>query len=140
MSVTPVGLGAWAIGGPNWAFGWGPQDDAASITTIRHAIERGINWIDTAAVYGFGHSEEVVARALRDFPATDRPYVFTKCGNVPDPKNPGMPTRIGSPASLRRELEGSLRRLGVERIDLYQMHWPPADGTRSRSTGARSRP
>lgn len=129
MEVTRLGFGAWAIGGADWAFGWGTQDDGASIAAIRRAVERGINWIDTAAAYGFGHSEEVVARALRDVPRSDRPYVFTKCGLVPDPKSPGTPIRVGDPATIRRELEASLKRLGVERIDLYQMHWPPADGT-----------
>lgn len=129
MEVTRLGFGAWAIGGADWAFGWGPQDDGASVAAIRRAVERGINWIDTAAAYGFGHSEEVVARALRDVPRSDRPYVFTKCGLVPDPKSPRTPIRVGDPATIRRELEASLKRLGVERIDLYQMHWPPADGT-----------
>jgi aryl-alcohol dehydrogenase-like predicted oxidoreductase len=123
-------LGAWAIGGGGWHHGWGAQDDADSVSAIRHAVERGVNWIDTAAVYGLGHSEEVVARALRDIPVNDRPYVFTKCGQVWDSANPlAPPRRVGAPASIRRELEGSLRRLRVERIDLYQMHWPPQDGT-----------
>ncbi|MBV9775102.1 MAG: aldo/keto reductase, partial [Gemmatimonadetes bacterium] len=84
MRITRVGFGAWAIGGAGWSFGWGSQDDQDSVTAIRHAVERGINWIDTAAVYGLGHSEEVVARALEDLPAADRPYVFTKCGLVWD--------------------------------------------------------
>jgi aryl-alcohol dehydrogenase-like predicted oxidoreductase len=129
MRITRAGFGAWAIGGGGWQFGWGPQDDAASIAAIRRAVERGINWIDTAAVYGLGHSEEVVARALRDFPPTDRPYVFTKCGNVWDERDRSAPLRrVGDPASVRREIEGSLRRLGVERLDLYQMHWPAEDG------------
>jgi aryl-alcohol dehydrogenase-like predicted oxidoreductase len=129
MQITRTGFGAWAIGGGDWAFGWGPQDDAASIAAIRHAVERGINWIDTAAVYGLGHSEEVVARALRDFAPSDRPYVFTKCGNVWDDRNrAALPRRVGDPKSVRREIDGSLRRLGVERVDLYQMHWPAEDG------------
>ncbi len=130
MRITRVGFGAWAIGGGGWQFAWGTQDDAASIAAIRHAIERGINWIDTAAVYGLGHSEEIVARALRDIPPTDRPYIFTKAGLVWDEHDRAAPPRrIGDPASIRREVEASLTRLGVERIDLYQMHWPPEDGT-----------
>src|SRR3989441_1019666 len=130
MRITRVGFGAWAIGGGGWTFAWGNQDDADSIAAIRHAVERGINWIDTAAVYGLGHSEEIVARALRDIPAKDRPYVFTKAGLVWDDRNRAAPPRrVGDPPSLRREGEASLRRLAVERIDLYQMHWPAEDGT-----------
>jgi aryl-alcohol dehydrogenase-like predicted oxidoreductase len=130
MRITRAGFGAWAIGGGGWQFGWGPQDDAASIAAIRRAVEHGINWIDTAAVYGLGHSEEVVARALRDLSAADRPFVFTKCGNVWDERDRSAPLRrVGDPRSVRREIEGSLRRLGVERLDLYQMHWPAEDGT-----------
>jgi aryl-alcohol dehydrogenase-like predicted oxidoreductase len=130
MNITRVGFGAWAIGGGGWAFAWGQQDDAESVAAIRRAVERGVNWIDTAAVYGNGHSEEVVARALREMPAGERPYVFTKCGLVWDDKNPMVQAkRIGQAASLRRELEASLRRLGVERIYLLQMHWPAEDGT-----------
>lgn len=130
MDVTRVGFGAWAIGGAGWAFSWGEQDDAVSVAAIRHAVARGVNWIDTAAVYGLGHSEEVVARALRDIPPSERPYVFTKCGLVWDPAEPTKPARrVGRPDSIRREVEDSLRRLGVERIDLYQMHWPAEDGT-----------
>src|SRR5438270_404492 len=130
MRITRVGFGAWAIGGGGWSFAWGNQDDADSIAAIRHAVERGINWIDTAAVYGLGHSEEIVARALRDIPADDRPYVFTKAGLVWDERDRAAPPRrVGDPLSLRHEVEGSLRRLDVERIDLYQMHWPAEDGT-----------
>jgi len=130
MRITRVGFGAWAIGGGGWTFAWGNQDDADSIAAIRHAVERGINWIDTAAVYGLGHSEEVVARALRDIPADDRPYVFTKAGLVWDERNRAAPPRrVGDPLSIRLEVEASLRRLDVERIDLYQMHWPAEDGT-----------
>src|SRR3954463_3030890 len=88
MNITPLGVGAWAIGGGGWAFGWGPQDDNASIATMRHALELGINWIDTAAAYGLGHSEEVVGRLLRALPASERPMVFTKCGLVGDKLNP----------------------------------------------------
>lgn len=130
MDITRVGFGAWAIGGAGWAFAWGSQDDTESVAAIRHAVERGINWIDTAAVYGNGHSEEVVGRALRAIPQRDRPLVFTKCGLVWDEKNPMVQARrVGEAQSLRREVEASLRRLGVERIDLFQMHWPAEDGT-----------
>jgi aryl-alcohol dehydrogenase-like predicted oxidoreductase len=130
MEITTVGFGAWAIGGGGWAYGWGPQDDSSSVAAIRHAVDRGANWIDTAAIYGLGHSEEVVGRALREIPAPERPYVFTKCGMVPDPSQPyEEPQRNLQPASLRREVEASLRRLGVERIDLYQFHWPDETGT-----------
>jgi aryl-alcohol dehydrogenase-like predicted oxidoreductase len=130
MRITRVGFGAWAIGGGGWTFAWGNQDDADSIAAIRHAVERGVNWIDTAAVYGLGHSEEMVARALRGIPADDRPYVFTKAGLVWDERDHSAPPRrVGDPLSLRREVEASLRRLDVERIDLYQMHWPAEDGT-----------
>lgn len=130
LDITPVGFGAWAAGGGGYAFGWGPQDDAASISAMRHAIARGVNWIDTAPVYGLGHSEEVVGRLLADLVEDDRPFVFTKCGLVWDPARPTAPPRRDlSPASIRRECEASLRRLGVERIDLYQFHWPDASGT-----------
>ncbi|WP_251865977.1 aldo/keto reductase [Achromobacter sp. Marseille-Q4962] len=130
MSVTRIGLGAWAMGGNGWAVGWGAQDDADSIAAIRRAVDRGINWIDTAAVYGLGHSEEIVRRALAQMAPSERPYVFTKCGLAWSEEQPlAMPRRTGAPAGIRRELEHSLRRLGVERIDLYQMHWPAGDGT-----------
>jgi aryl-alcohol dehydrogenase-like predicted oxidoreductase len=130
MSITRVGFGAWAIGGGDWAVGWGAQDDDDSVKAIRHAIERGINWIDTAAVYGLGHSEEVVRRALAEIPEASRPYIFTKCGMVWNDKDrQEAPRMVGAPESIRREVEASLRRLNVERIDLYQMHWPAKDGT-----------
>jgi aryl-alcohol dehydrogenase-like predicted oxidoreductase len=130
MEITRVGFGAWAIGGPDWAVGWGSQDDRESLAAIRHAVARGVNWIDTAAVYGLGHSEEVVREALKDIPVAERPYVFTKCGLIWNENDRrALPRRIGAAASLRREVEASLRRLGVERIDLYQMHWPAEDGT-----------
>lgn len=130
MYITPVGFGAWAIGGSDWAVGWGTQDDDESIAAIRHAVERGVNWIDTAAIYGLGHSEEVVRRALAGLPRDQRPYVFTKCGLVWDEQNrKAFPREVGAPASIRREVEASLRRLDIERIDLYQMHWPAEDGT-----------
>ncbi|MDB5042758.1 MAG: Aldo/keto reductase family protein [Candidatus Eremiobacteraeota bacterium] len=122
LSITRLGFGAWALGGADWKFGWGPQDDAESVAAIRRAIERGVNWIDTAAAYGLGHSEEVVARALAGVGASERPYVFTKCALVPDASG-GM-TESLDPASLRRECEASLRRLQVDTIDLYQIHWP----------------
>jgi aryl-alcohol dehydrogenase-like predicted oxidoreductase len=125
LEITPVGLGAWAIGGGGWRYAWGDQDDEQSIAAIRHAVDSGVNWIDTAAVYGLGHSEEVVGRAISAYPDADRPYVFTKCGLVWDEENPDAPPhRIMRPDSVRREVEGSLRRLGVERIDLFQVHWP----------------
>jgi aryl-alcohol dehydrogenase-like predicted oxidoreductase len=130
LSLSTVGFGAWAAGGGGWAFGWGPQDDAESIASIRHAVERGVNWIDTAAVYGLGHSEQVVRRALEGIPADDRPYVFTKCGMVWDERNPEAPPRqVLRPESIRAECEASLQRLGLERIDLYQFHWPDQSGT-----------
>jgi aryl-alcohol dehydrogenase-like predicted oxidoreductase len=129
LEITTLGLGAWAMGGEKWAFGWGPQDDDASIATIRHALARGINWIDTAAVYGLGHSEEVVQRALQGMPASERPYLFTKCGQVWDEQNRmGNTVQSLQPASIRRECEASLRRLKIERIDLYQFHWPDQTG------------
>lgn len=128
-AITRVGFGAWAIGGGGWAFGWGPQDDAAAVAAMRHAVERGVNWIDTAAVYGHGHSEELVGRLLRELPRDERPYVFTKGGLVWDERRPMEEARrILEPASIRRECEASLRRLRVEAIDLYQFHWPDATG------------
>jgi aryl-alcohol dehydrogenase-like predicted oxidoreductase len=130
LKVTQVGFGAWAIGGGGWAYGWGRQDDTDSVTAIKHAVASGINWVDTAAVYGLGHSEEVVGRALREIPAAERPYVFTKGGQVGDPTRPfDEPQRNLRPESIRNEVEASLRRLGVERIDLYQFHWPDNIGT-----------
>jgi aryl-alcohol dehydrogenase-like predicted oxidoreductase len=125
--ITRVGLGAWAIGGP-WRWGWGSQDERESIATIHRAVERGIGWIDTAAVYGFGHSEEVVGRALAELPAAERPLVFTKCG-MKQIGDSGDAERFGAPAWIREGCEESLRRLGVEAIDLMQLHWPPEDGT-----------
>jgi aryl-alcohol dehydrogenase-like predicted oxidoreductase len=125
IEVTRVGFGAWAIGGHGWAFSWGSQDDDQSIGAIRRAVDLGVGWIDTAAVYGIGHSEEVVGRALKDIPTSDRPMVFTKGGRFVNPHKPTDPPWSDlRPESIRREIEGSLRRLGVERIDLYQIHWP----------------
>jgi aryl-alcohol dehydrogenase-like predicted oxidoreductase len=124
LRITPVGFGAWALGGSGWEFAWGPQDDADSIAAIHRALELGVNWIDTAAVYGLGHSEEIVARALKEWRGP-RPYVFTKCVLRWDEKGKITPTF--SADSIRRECEDSLRRLQVESINLYQIHWPPDD-------------
>jgi aryl-alcohol dehydrogenase-like predicted oxidoreductase len=122
LHITPVGYGAWAIGGSGWQFAWGSQDDNDSIAAIHRSLELGVNWIDTAAVYGLGHSEEVVARALKSWPGP-RPYVFTKCGLRWDSR--GNVRKTLSADSIRREVEDSLRRLAVDVIDLYQIHWPP---------------
>jgi len=128
--ITTVGFGAWAAGGGGWSFGWGAQDDLASIAAIRHAVARGVSWVDTAAVYGLGHSEEVVGRALADIPRAERPLVFTKCGLRWNPKDPmEVSARDSSPARIREECEASLRRLRAEAIDLYQFHWPDQQGT-----------
>jgi aryl-alcohol dehydrogenase-like predicted oxidoreductase len=124
LKITPVGFGAWAIGGSGWEFGWGPQDDKDSIAAIHRSLELGVNWIDTAAVYGMGHSEEVVARALKEWRGP-RSYVFTKCAMRWNEK--GKVRKEFSAASIRRECEDSLRRLQVPTIDLYQIHWPPED-------------
>jgi aryl-alcohol dehydrogenase-like predicted oxidoreductase len=124
LQLTPIGFGAWAIGGGNWEFGWGPQDDSESIEAIHRALDLGINWIDTAAVYGLGHSEEVVARALKSH-AGPRPLVFTKCERRW--RQDRSIYKSLKADSLAEELEGSLRRLGVETIDLYQIHWPEPD-------------
>lgn len=129
MSLTPVGFGAWAAGGGGWSFGWGPQDDDASVAAMRRAVELGVNWIDTAAVYGLGHSERLVGRLLHELPRADHPLVFTKGGLRWDDRNPmAPPERILRPKSVRRECEASLQRLDVERIDLYQFHWPDESG------------
>jgi len=123
LHITPIGFGAWAIGGSGWAFGWGTQDDQESIAAINCALDLGVNWIDTAAIYGLGHSEEVVAKALKG--RSNRPYIFTKCSMIWDEKG-----KIGGSIkadSVRREVEASLRRLDIETIDLYQIHWPNPD-------------
>jgi aryl-alcohol dehydrogenase-like predicted oxidoreductase len=123
LNITPIGFGAWAIGGVGWEFSWGRQDDNESIAAIKAAMDAGVNWIDTAAVYGLGHSEEIVARALEGM--TTRPYVFTKCSRTWDEKR-----EIGyclKAESIRRECEDSLKRLKLETIDLYQIHWPVPD-------------
>jgi len=128
--ITTVGFGAWAVGGGGWSFAWGSQDDADSIAAIRHAVSLGVSWIDTAAVYGLGHSEEVVGRAIADIPGSERPLVFTKCGLRWNPADPmEVSARDSTPARIREECEASLRRLGVEAIDLYQFHWPDQSGT-----------
>jgi len=124
LLITPVGFGAWAIGGSGWEFAWGQQEDADSIAAILRALELGVNWIDTAAVYGTGHSEEVVARALKQWNG-ERPLVFTKCVLRWDENRKVYPDHHA--ASIRQECEDSLRRLEAEVIDLYQMHWPPKD-------------
>jgi aryl-alcohol dehydrogenase-like predicted oxidoreductase len=123
MAITPIGFGAWAIGG-DWEFGWGAQDDTQSIAAIHRALELGINWIDTAAIYGLGHSEEVVARALREWKRR-RPYVFTKCGMIWNDQ--GKIDYSLRNDSIRRECEASLRRLKTDVIDLYQIHWTADD-------------
>ena len=121
LHLTPIGFGAWAIGGGDWAFAWGPQDDNDSIAAIHKALDLGINWIDTAAVYGLGHSEEVVAKAIKS--SSHKPYIFTKCSMVWDNSR----EITNSLKQIRREVEDSLRRLQVEAIDLYQIHWPKPD-------------
>jgi aryl-alcohol dehydrogenase-like predicted oxidoreductase len=123
MMITPLGVGAWAMGGGGWQFAWGPQDDDESIAAIRAALDGGINWIDTAAIYGLGHSEEVVARALDG--RSDRPYIFTKCERVWDEN--GKISGSLKRESIRSEAEASLRRLKLDVIDLYQIHWPQPD-------------
>jgi len=122
LHITRVGYGAWAIGGSGWQFAWGSQDDNESIAAIHRALELGVNWIDTAAVYGLGHSEEVVGRALKSWGGS-RPYVFTKCGLRADAN--GEVQKVLKADSIRGEVEDSLRRLSVELIDFYQIHWPP---------------
>jgi aryl-alcohol dehydrogenase-like predicted oxidoreductase len=120
MYLTPIGIGAWAMGGGGWAFAWGPQDDNESISAIHAALDAGVNWIDTAAVYGLGHSEEVVARALHG--RSHKPYVFTKCERVWNERREIAKSLKAD--SIRREVEASLRRLRLDVIDLYQIHWP----------------
>ena len=124
MFITPVGFGSWAVGGGGWQFAWGQQNDDDSVAAIHLALELGVNWIDTAAVYGLGHSEEIVARALESWPGP-RPYVFTKCGLRWDAQ--GRPLEVLKAASIQQECEDSLRRLKVDTIDLYQIHWPVDD-------------
>lgn len=123
LNITSIGVGAWAIGGGGWAFGWGQQDDNDSIAAIRAALDAGMNWIDTAPVYGFGHSEEVVGKALEG--VSKKPYIFTKCSRLEGPNK--VPYGSLKADSIRRECEDSLRRLKVDVIDLYQVHWPQPD-------------
>ena len=123
--LTRIGLGTWAIGGP-WRYGWGPVDDEESIAAIRYAIDSGVNWVDTAPIYGLGHAEETVGRALRDYEIGEDVLVFTKCGRRSNAD--GSIVTDLRPASIRSECETSLRRLGVDRLDLYQIHWPDVDG------------
>src|SRR5712675_1326755 len=119
LKITPIGIGAWAIGGGKWEFAWGHQNDADSIAAIDAGLDRGMNWIDTAAVYGLGHSESVVGRAIKGL--AKRPYIFTKCSLVWDKS--GKISHNLQADSIRREAEASLKRLGVDTIDLYQIHW-----------------
>ena len=125
MEITPIGFGAWAIGGGGWAAAWGPQDDDEAVGAIRRAVELGVNWVDTAAVYGLGHSEELVAQALKSVPDSERPYVLTKCSLVWDGE--GDISNVLEKDSVKRECEESLRRLQTDVIDLYQIHWPRPD-------------
>lgn len=123
MMITRLGFGAWAIGGGDWAFGWGPQDDDEAVAAIHEAFDKGMNWIDTAAVYGLGHSEELVARAVHGM--AHKPWIFTKCGLVWDENR--RTRQYIKASSIRAECEASLRRLKMEAIDLYQVHWPVDD-------------
>jgi aryl-alcohol dehydrogenase-like predicted oxidoreductase len=123
LEITRIGFGAWAIGGGDWEFGWGPQEDDQSVAAIRHALEEGVNWIDTAAAYGFGRSEQIVGRALAGL--GERPYVFTKCSLLEGPHRTVVHSLKRD--SVLREAEASLERLGVDEIDLYQIHWPNPD-------------
>src|SRR6516165_10328748 len=133
LNLTPIGIGAWAIGGGRWEFGWGPQDDEQSIAAIRAGLDLGINWIDTAAAYGLGHSEKIVGRAVRGL--RYRPYIFTKCSLVWD--DAGTISHNLQAASIQRECEASLKRLGIDAIDLYQIHWPAwKDAPESASPGS----
>lgn len=123
FDITRIGFGSWAIGGGGWAFGWGPQDDSKAIAAMQCGIELGMNWIDTAAVYGLGHSEELVAEAVTGM--SNKPYIFTKCGLIWD-KSRNVSNHIKA-ESIRKECEDSLKRLKVDQIDLYQIHWPKPD-------------
>jgi aryl-alcohol dehydrogenase-like predicted oxidoreductase len=132
LELTPIGIGAWAMGGAGWAFAWGPQDDGESIAAIHAALDAGLNWVDTAAVYGLGHSEEVVARALQG--RSRKPFVFTKCARIWN-ENREIKKSLKAD-SIRRELEASLRRLQLDTIDLYQIHWPEPDEDLEEGWGA----
>ena len=128
LHVTPIGLGTWSMGGPRQGKHWGAQSDDESLATIRHAVDRGVNWLDTAPIYGHGHMEDVVGRALRALPDADRPYVFTKCGMTWDENDHfALAGRSARPDAIRAEIDGSLSRLGLERVDLYQVHQIPPD-------------
>ena len=128
LHVTPLGLGTWSMGGPRQGKHWGAQSDDESLATIRHAVDRGVNWLDTAPIYGHGHVEDVVGRALRALPDADRPYVFTKCGMTWDENDHfALAGRSARPDAIRAEIDGSLSRLGLERVDLYQVHQIPPD-------------
>jgi aryl-alcohol dehydrogenase-like predicted oxidoreductase len=132
LQITRLGFGAWAMDGAGWSFGWGAEDEGDSSAAIRQALDLGTDWIDTATVYDLGHSDEVVGAELCDLSRDDRPYVFTKCGLIfEEGSRSGEPRRTFWPDSIRQECETSLRRLGVERVDLYQLHWPD-----ERDTGA----
>jgi aryl-alcohol dehydrogenase-like predicted oxidoreductase len=137
LQISRLGLGTWSFGGEGWLSSWGARSDDASVAVLRHAIDRGINWIDTAPGYGVGHAEELVGRALSQMDERERPLVFTKCGVVwnPDDKM-AFPRLIASPAVIRREIEESLRRLRLDHVDLYQVHWPSKDGTPYEETWA----
>jgi aryl-alcohol dehydrogenase-like predicted oxidoreductase len=133
LKITPIGIGAWAIGGGEWEFAWGAQDDQESIAAIHAGLDHGINWIDTAAVYGLGHSETVVGRAIKGL--RTRPYIFSKCSLVWD--DSGKISHNLNAVSIRREAESSLKRLGLDAIDLYQIHWPaPSGNPESASPGS----
>jgi aryl-alcohol dehydrogenase-like predicted oxidoreductase len=125
LNITSIGIGAWAIGGGEWKYAWGPQNDEVSIAAIRAGLEFGLNWIDTAAVYGLGHSETIVGRAIKGL--RTRPNIFTKCSLVWD--QDGNISNNLQAASIRREAEDSLKRLGIDTIDLYQIHWPSLNGS-----------
>jgi aryl-alcohol dehydrogenase-like predicted oxidoreductase len=132
MAISRIGLGTWAFAGSEdgWPYGWGTQDEESSIATIQAAVEAGINWIDTAAVYGRGRAESIIGRGLRGIPEADRPYVFTKAGRQWQEDDLSAPLRsVLTSATIRHDVEGSLRRLGTERLDLLQLHWPATDGT-----------
>src|ERR1700739_2332434 len=134
LEITRVGFGAWALGGGGWEFGWGPQEDDSSVAAIHRALEQGVNWIDTAAAYGFGHSEQVVGRALEGISERDRPYVFTKCSLLEGPGRRVVHSLKRD--SIMREAHASLQRLRVDAIDLYQMHWPIPDADIEEGWGA----
>jgi aryl-alcohol dehydrogenase-like predicted oxidoreductase len=129
LEIATVGFGSWAVGGGGWSFGWGPQDDERSVEAIARAVSLGVNWVDTAAIYGLGHGEEVVGRAVRALSAGSRPLVFTKCGLDWDDEDRMKPAqRVVTQASVRRGAEESLRRLGLDSVDLFQIHWPDDQG------------